>query len=190
MQKNGQNWNRRLILVKVFLIGAFFSMSFIIGYGGVYAQTKQGQCSVQHIAIMRALKKQIESGKPIPRNLSELAALEYSKGLNLSWILSLPKLRYYPDAWNKPGRILLQSKVCGSYVVTFGDCVLAVMSQWYFRSEGKQPDVDKLSEEERNLPMKGCLHALPIVVFLFLLMLSLVMVVIVERLIKPKTSSP
>ena len=190
MQKNGQNWNRRLIFVRVFLIGALFSMFFIFGYCGTYAQLKQEQCAVRHIAIMRALKKHIESGKPIPRTLSELALLENNGGHNLSWILSFSKLKYYPDAWNKSGRIFLQSKVCGSYVVTFGDGVLATLSLWHFGSDVKQQDVDKLSEEERDLPVKGCIHAFPVVLFLFLLMLSLVMVVIVERLIKPKTSSP
>ena len=187
MQNVSQKWGKRLVFIKGFIAGAILLLIIIGTYCGTYAVVKQGQCMVQHRAIMNALKQHLESGKPIPRTLSELAPLEYSDGLNLSWILSHPNLKYYPDAWNKPGRIFLQSLVCGSYVVTFGDGTMATLSYWHIRPDEKQPHADKLSKEECNLPITSCINTLTVRVLLILL-LSFVTIFIVERVIKQRNA--
>lgn len=43
---------------------------------------------------------------------------------------------YYPDAWNKPGRILLKRRFGNLYYVIFGDGTLSVLVHWSCR-EGK-----------------------------------------------------
>jgi hypothetical protein len=127
MQNVAQKWSRRLFFIKGLIAGFILSLIILGNYFGPYAKVKQGQCFVRHIAIMSALKEHLESGQPIPRNLSELAPPEDSDRFRVS-----RTVKYYPDAWNKPGRILLQSSVCGSYVVTFGDgsrasCLLGII---------------------------------------------------------------
>ncbi len=189
MQNVPQKWGKRLVFIKGFIAGAILLLIIIGTYGGTYAVVKQGQCMVQHRAIMSALKEHLGSGRPIPHSLPELASLEYISGsyrFSLSSIVSDPDFKYYPDAWNKHGRIFLQSLICGSYVVTFGDGAMATLSYWYYKPDEKQPDADKLSKEECKLPIMSCINTLPVHVLLVLLSLSFVTIFIVERIIKQR----
>jgi len=164
----------------------------IVGsYCESYAKVKQGQCVVRHYAILDALKDHIGSGGEIPQNLSELALLEYGDDLhrrNLSTIISFEKdrcdFKYYPDAWNKPGRILLQSSVLGSYVVLFGNGSRATLSYWDYKDDEKEQDQLKFSTEEYYFQARGCLGTVPVLVLFILLVVSFFIIVVVQRVMK------
>lgn len=190
MQNVSQKWGKRLLFIKGLLAGSILTLVILGIYCGTYAVIKQDQCMVQHIAIIDALEKHLESGQPIPQNLSELASLEYINGdyrFSLSSTVSHQKdkygFKYYPDAWKKPGRILLQSLVCGSYVITFGDGSRAIVSYWDYKPYEKKP------EDVYLLHSMGAFSTLPVLVFFILLIVSLVTVLIVERVIKRRDLS-
>ena len=103
---------RKLALIKNF-IAAWLLLLLIDSIGfKAYMSTLQGRCLVGHELIIKALEKHTTSGEQIPVNLSELASLEFvSKAERFSiapTISALKKrydLKYYPEAWRKPGRI-------------------------------------------------------------------------------------
>ena len=100
---------------------------------------------VQHKAIFKALKNSYAKGGEIPETLAGLTALSYDDMKNGS-ISNLIEnqlknydLRYYPNAFNKPGEIILQSSVSGSYVITFGNGSQSVVSYWRNAQGQNQP---------------------------------------------------
>ena len=62
----------------------------------------------------------------------------------------LENVKYYPDAWGEPGRILLCSKwlISGTYVVTFGDGTQASLTRWIYKRHKKS----ELKDEENVKP--------------------------------------
>lgn len=197
MQESAKKWPKRLVFIKGLIAGCI-SLLLITGfYYGTYAKVAHGRCMVRHRVIMGALEKHLDSGERIPRNLSELADLEYISDIqkfSISPSVSFEKkrhdLKYYPDAWNKPGRIILQSCVCGSHVVTLGDGSVAVLSYWHYKPEKKQRDETNLSNEEYHLQAPGVYATLPPVVLFILLVVSLFIIVCVERIMKKRQEKP
>jgi len=127
MDNNWEKWIKRLVLIQTFI--AAWILLLIVGvFYSAYRLAKQGSCFVSHEVIFVTLKEHIESGGEIPSNLSELTSskyIHYKRRLVCSNTVSYEEkyydLKCYPNAWNKPGKILLRSSVLGSYVVTFGD---------------------------------------------------------------------
>lgn len=194
MQNSAEKRPKRLVFIKGLIAGSILSLIILGSYCGSYAVVKQGQCMVRHSAIMTALKEHISSGGQIPQNLSELVLLEYTgtgQRRSLSSVLGFGKerrdLKYYPDAWNRPGEILLQNSVLGSYVVTFGDGSLAVLSYYWDRQPRKELiNEGGLGNEEHYLRSRGAHGTLPVVALFVLLVVSFFIIVIAERIIKRK----
>jgi len=193
MQNSAEKRPKRLVFIKGLIAGSILSLIILGSYCGSYAVVKQGQSMVRHIAIMTALKEHISSGGQIPQNLSELALLEYAgtgQRRSLSSVLDFEKerrdLKYYPDAWNRPGEILLQSSVLGSYVVAFGDGSLAALSYWDRQPRKELINEGGLGNEEHYLRSRCALGTLPVVTLFVLLVVSFFIIVIVERIIKRK----
>ena len=166
----------KITLIKIFLAGCLF---VLIGQVilGTYLLTAQDVCGVHHRTILSVLKKHVSTDGKVPQNLSDLGSFGQNQH----------DLKYYPDAWNKPGRILLRSSVLNSYVITFGDGSIAMLTYWESRSSEKQPVESSLSEEERFLPVRGYILnfiSVPI------LTLFLLITIIVERKMTKKSKLP
>jgi len=193
MEHLTEKWSGKLALIKIF-IAAWLLLLLIDSIGfKAYMSTLQGRCLVGHELIIKAIEKHISSGEHIPVNLSELASLEFvskaerfSIAPTISTLKKRYELKYYPEAWRQPGRIFLQSSVCGSYVVTFGSGSQAVLSHWCYELEENLSDKISLSRDEYRLQARGAYATLPAAVFYTLLILSLFLIVVVERIMKKK----
>lgn len=198
MQKFAKKWPKRLAFIKGFVMGWILLLTIAAFYHGTYKLTKQDQCMVQHLVIMRALKDHIDSGGQVPEDLSELALLEYnvrygdgSTGSeDLSSLISYQKkkydLRYNSDAWNKPRRIILQSSVLGSYVVAFGNGSWAVLSRCHLKPAETPSDETNMSAIHLSVGERlDALQMLMIVIYILLIVCFLT-VVVVDRIMKRK----
>jgi len=181
-----KNWPRRFVFIKGFIIGSILLL-LIWGVGQSWVRLLQERCLISHHVIMDALKEHVASGGQMPGNSSELTLLKYTSGarrLSLSPSISFEKerhdLKYHPDAWNKPGRIILQSFVWDSYVVTFGNGSCAVLSYW---NDRKGLDEENLKGRKYFLRGRGSYVWL---VLLLLLVVSLYIISTVERIMKKK----
>jgi len=188
-------WVRQLALTKAFL-GGCIALLVIggIGYEACRLAAQDG-CIVRHSIFMEVLEHHIASGGHLPINLLELAELErvtelqkYSIGPSVSFEKERRDLQYYPDAWKKPGKIIFQSSVLGSYVVTFGDGSRAVLSRYYDYPE-HQPDqplkINKSAGKYR-LQGRGFLGTVPVLVLLVFLLVTFIILAIVERVMKKR----
>jgi len=189
-----EKWLKWLAFIKCFLAAGILSFVIIGNYCGPYVVVKQGQSVVRQDFILRVLKTHIASGGQLPMNVAELGSMECTLGgqtEKIPGILSLETSRYgfkyYPEAWNKPGRILLQSLVCGSYVVTFGDGSTAILSHWTSNADGNRQNEESFIENELSLrSYGGCWSTLPVKILFVSLLASFVITVIAGRVIKKK----
>ena len=133
---------------KVFLISFFlFLLLFIIF-----------DCAVTLISFMKAnaigalqanlyatFKKDIDKHiDTIPDYLSPVSA---GKG---EYYLKREFTYYYPDAWSKPGHILLKRKVGNFYYVTFGDGTKSIVAYRSYQGNDESMKVGYIS------PTHGC----------------------------------
>lgn len=123
--------NTIALLIIFLFIGGNILIAFI--------RTKRDACISQHEIIFEALKDHVNSTEEIPKDLSDLASLDYTsiggkQQFNISDIVLYLKdqrgLNYYPNAWDKPEEIILRSKVFGSYVITFGKGICLARKGW------------------------------------------------------------
>jgi len=113
----------------------------------VYLLTIQDRNLVQHHIIRDALYKWFDEKKQIPQTIEDLASLKNANynphNDTISSVIKYQRtyhgFEYYPESWNRPGKILLQSSLSGSYVVTFGDGCQAVLYRWYDRELNNKP---------------------------------------------------
>ena len=159
-------WIERLAQTKAFLAGCIVLL--IIGglaYGS-YITTVESACLVRQIIITTALREHTKSNGALPENLSELGFDNKKR-----------KMKYYPDAWNKPGKILLISSGVGSYIVTFGDGSRAVLISY---------DAPSSDEFGHRLRSRNILGGLAIFILLIVLILSFFTTFIIEHLIRKR----
>ena len=193
MQYVAEKWYRRLVFIKGFTVGCVLALFITGSFYSTYARVAEGECMVRHLTIMSALKEHVDSRGQIPGDVSKLALLEYTSGMQrqklsptISWKEKRQDLRYYPDAWGKPGRIILRSTACGSYVVTFGNGSLAVISYWDYKPEENQQDQVNASREDYHFRAPGVYGTLPWIVSFVLLIVLFFITTILERVIKRK----
>lgn len=86
-------------------------------------------------AILDGLHQYIDAGNAVPEKLSML---------EVEWI-KRTDIEYYPKAWGKTGTILLKSIASGSYVITFGDQTMSILSYWRRAEPGPDVENDRLS---------------------------------------------
>ena len=192
MVNAAKKWSKMVGSIKVFIGGWILLILLGLVYKG-YVNTEKNGSIVRHIIIRRALEDHVNRGGEILQSLSEIDKLQYTSGneehsldSTVSFERANNDFRYYPAAWNRPGEILLQSSVLGSYVVTFGDGSLAVLSYWDRQPRKELINEGGLGNEEHYLRSRCALGTLPVVTLFVLLVVSFFIIVIVERIIKRK----
>lgn len=168
-------WLKRLGQTKAFLGGGVVLL--IVGglAYGAYISSVENACLVRHNIVMNCLREHVKSGREIPKSLTELTELEYISGNQ--------KLKYYPDAWSKPGRIFLKSPGVGSYIVTFGDGARTVLN-YYDNSTRTQGYETNSNEITYRLQSKTIFGTLPMLFLLIFLLLAFSAIFIIERIVK------
>lgn len=142
MEKRKHKYNSIYLFFVVYIPSLFVSGLIYT----LYLEAIETQTVLRHKVILKALDKSSSLENGIPKDISNLARL---KSLNekekediassVDSELKRHSLEYYPDSWNKPGKILLESYLFGRKVVTFGDGSEAVVSRWLNRPEGVEP---------------------------------------------------
>lgn len=114
--------------LKVFVVSfVLFLIIFIIIDDAVLVllrMQENGVLSVQY-STYGVLKKDIAtSGEIVPTQFSPIRISEKE------YYIKSNRTYYYPDAWNKPGRILLKRRCGNFYYLTFGDGTIATVTYW------------------------------------------------------------
>ena len=189
-----RKWRKLLASIKVFVGGCILLIICGVIYS-TYVTAAQDGCIVRHKIIISTLKDHVDSGGQIPESISELAGLAYTGGNekfklgpSISFERERNDLKYYPCAWSEPGRILLQSSVCGSYVITFGDGSLAVMSYWHRQLGEKQEEKLAGCQQKGRLQASGTCGAKVVIVFFILLVVFFFFIMVIERIMKRRQS--
>ena len=117
----------------------WFAMSFIgfvVVFGALHcgvallARMRQSGVMVYLLSIHRLLERDVEtSGKPEPTRFSPVRRSKQE------YYLKDADTYYYPQAWNKPGRILLTHRCGAVEYVIFGDGSRAGMTYWSTKSK-------------------------------------------------------
>lgn len=123
--------------VKVFLISfVLFLIIFIIFDSALLllSRMRENAISVFQLSIYKQLKDHIaETGEPVPIALSPIRISEEE------YYLKAADTYYYPDAWNKPERILLKHRCGNFYYLLFGNRTMATVTHWFYY--GHEPNV-------------------------------------------------
>jgi len=184
-------WYRRLTVINLFLGGSVFAL---IVWGFIYGTcriTIQGGSLVNQRIIMDALKEHFKSTGQIPKKLDELFLLESDEIDKRNIYISVTSerkwhdIRYYPQAWDKPDRIILESSIVDSKVVTFGNGSTAVLSRWHYNFNGKELDETIIKKEGYRLQSQS-VSLLIIQVFYVLLIVIFISTIITQRIMKRK----
>jgi hypothetical protein len=132
-------WNSIYVFFAVYIPSLFLS-GVIYTF---YLEAVETQTVLRHKVILKALYAGWSSENGVPQHVSELArseSLDESERKDVENVVRYESkkhsLEYYPNAWNKPGKVLLESYLFGRQVVTFGDGSEAVVSRWSTRPEG------------------------------------------------------
>lgn len=192
MYESVKKWKNRLILVKGIVLGCALLLLVIGNYYGSYARIKEGECFVAHHFIMNAIKKCLSSGGEVPAILSEQSSMKFSDDQEQSLLTIVHhetekrSLKYYADAWGKPGRVLLRSSVCGSYAVTFGDGSRAVLSYWHKGPVETEPNEIRTIKEGISFVAPGPWSPTSGILALSLLVVCFFAIHIIERFLKKR----
>jgi hypothetical protein len=189
MYEPGKKWINRLILAKGIILG-FALLLFLMGnYYGTYARVKEKECFVAHLFIMRALENHLSSGNEVPATLSEQSLMKFSDDQKQSLLSTVRhyterrSLKYYADAWGKPGRVLLRSSVCGSYAVTFGDGSRAVLSYWHEEPAVAEPNEARTIKKGLSFRAPGPWFPTSGILALSMLAVCFFVILIIERIL-------
>ena len=101
----------------------------------------EDSASIRQYLIMLALRNHIDSIGEVPDNLADIRFPE-SEDVDIC-----KDIFYYPDAWGKPGQILLLSEylISRSYVVTFGDGSRAFLTRWNYKFRQENNNIEPVS---------------------------------------------
>jgi len=137
MDKSKNKRRRKTTLIKVFLLGLIITSLIHYGYH-LYIFTKGGVGLVRHQVIIDGLNEYYKSTGLCPENLDKFASFDSYINRQKTNIYSLIQnvkehygLIYYPEAWGKPGKILLVSGTKDGDIVTFGDGSRARLYKYY-----------------------------------------------------------
>jgi len=200
MCETGKKWNDRLILVRGIILGCALFFFLVDGcYYKTYARIKEGECFVTHHFIINAIKNRLSSGGGVPATLSEQSVMDSFDDPEQNLLATVRhqtqrrSLKYYADAWDKPGRVLLRSSACGSYAVTFGDGSHAVLSYWHARPVEADPNevrtIARTMEEGLYFIAPGPWSPTSSILVLFALAVFFCATIIIERILKNRGSS-
>ncbi|MHC4229897.1 MAG: hypothetical protein ACYSW0_20875, partial [Planctomycetota bacterium] len=110
MHESGKKRKNYLILVRGIILGCALSLLVIGNYYGSYARIKESECFVAHQIIVDAIQNHQSSVGGVPATLSEKSLMKFSDDQKQS-LLAIARhqaqrrsLKYYADAWGKPGR--------------------------------------------------------------------------------------
>jgi phosphotransferase system glucose/maltose/N-acetylglucosamine-specific IIC component len=106
---------------------------------------KANAIEVVQANLYATLKKDI--GNRIDSIPDYLLSVSSGKG---EYYLKRESTYYYPEAWNKPGLILLKRKVGNFYYVTFGDGTRSIVAYWSFQGNDESMKSGHIS------PTHGC----------------------------------
>jgi len=138
MKNDKKMCHKRLKLIIFFFLGWFMPMVCMSVFVIPYNKLCLSRCMGAQKIIYEALQKHINTGGETPLNIGELKRLEYISPsgyqqftieADISTLERRHDFNFYPDAWNRPGQILLQTSVLGTYVLTFGDGTRAILSE-------------------------------------------------------------
>ena len=122
--------NKRVYFIKGFILCLILLVPFQCVKDSLMLMSEDS-ASIRQYLIMLALRNHIDSIGEVPDNLADIRFPEpKSEGVYIC-----KDIFYYPDAWGKPGQILLRSKylISCSYVVTFGDGSTGVLTRWHYK---------------------------------------------------------
>ena len=109
-----------------FTVAVIILIPVLILFNWSWNRFREGVASAQQEVVYYSLYHHISAGNEVPQTLSEVVNFE-------DWKKPF-QINYYPDAWARADRILLQTPIrtlsgC-SYVVTFGNKSCAVLTSW------------------------------------------------------------
>jgi len=189
-------WPKKWIFTKFIMVGCILLLLMATLFYSTYASMSLSGCRVRQMAITQALKERLESGREIPQTVTDLSAIEFTNAgqklpiyPNVNFEAKHNGLKYYPDAWDKPDSILLQSSVCGLYVVTFGKGSQAVLQTWSYRT--LSPEVTHIGRGVDSLDTRyiGPPCAMGALLFSLLCILVIVLIIGPRRGAQPSCSS-
>ena len=129
---------KKTIKIKVFLIPfiLFMILFFVSDLSiTILSRMRHGSSHVVILGTYKYLKDNgVPAGKPIPKSLSPVRIKRKE------YYLEKIETFYYPEAWDKPGRILLKRKVGNFYTLLYGDGVISTVTYWY-SSDSKYPNL-------------------------------------------------
>ena len=133
---------KNLKTIKVFAMSfvLFLIIFSVLDYATlIVSRIRESAISINQMSIHRTLKEEVAtSGEMVSKVFSTLSVGEgeyYYKGENTY---------YYPDAWNKPGRILLKRRCEDFYHIILGDGTIATVTFWYKRRDDPNVKSDYL----------------------------------------------
>ncbi len=134
-----------------------------------YLLVVEDSASIGQMVAMKDLHKHIDSEGSVPNNLSDIVDSHSDFYGNIF---------YYPEAWGKPGQILLLSEylISRSYVVTFGDGSRAFLNRWnykYRQENNNNTEHVSIRSLRADIPLPNIIEliwfCLLIVIFVFLI---------------------
>jgi len=146
--------------IKVFLISfVLFLLLFVILDFAVLMLSRMhdGAIGVTLLSKYGLLQKSIaETGKLVPK---EFSPVRISQG---EYYLTTEYTYYYPDAWDKPGRILLKQKRDNFYYLIFGDKTMATVTYWSYKGDDPNVKPDYLQPTKASKYMFGNFWVIPL----------------------------
>jgi len=157
-------------------------------------------CFVRQDVIIRALNEYFNTKGHIPENLDEFSTYEChiynNQKTNMYPFIQYQQerydLRYYPEAWGKPGKMFLVSAYKDGYIVTFGDGSRAILSEYYISDlkEGEifNPHFRRYEIEHPKNISQANPFFFPILVGLIIPLVLLVIIIFYDIIFSRKTS--
>jgi len=158
--------------VKAFLLSfVVFLIIFVILDCAVLVVSRMRESAIRvfQLVVVKALKDHIPTpGEPVPTRFSPVAISEKE------YYLEDKNTYYYPDAWDKPGRILLKRRCGGFYYLILGDGTMATVTYWSYQGDNPNVKPDYIQPTGASKYMFGnfwfiCVSALIIAVTISLI---------------------
>ncbi|MBD3353169.1 MAG: hypothetical protein GF364_16935 [Candidatus Lokiarchaeota archaeon] len=171
--KKGQNILNK---IELFIGGGLIILLCFCSIIGTYDHLQSEKLLVRHKICWKQINKYLIENKRPPRNLKEL----YFNEVNFDE--KEYNIRYYPNAWDEDGKIMLVSKSLGSYIVTFGDGTIAKIS---YIDKTQSNIKNKNSDMINILKTNGILHT-NMVAFFFIILLFVFLIVTTTKYINKR----
>lgn len=151
----------------------FYALSFLVAsvLYTTYLELVESQMVIKQRHLFQILEDR-KNDEIFPKNIEEIALLVTKKSNETRRNIKY-NFQYYPAAYMQPGKVLFQSSLLLSDVITFGDGSQAVVTQWQPLISGNGT---RIGPSFLNIIVPGItFFVLPAILFwLFLLLSTLV----------------